>query len=88
MIHSGPIHFGEPRTGPTPRQQTPISQVEADEPYMPPVRRDHLRLAREARARATDDRVYWTNRGLIQGKATSVVSDSEKNGKPEIHEVR
>jgi len=44
-----------------------------EERFMPPVRREHIRLAREARARATDQRTYWTKKGLAEGKAPPMI---------------
>ncbi|MGD0248910.1 MAG: hypothetical protein ABSB75_07650 [Candidatus Limnocylindrales bacterium] len=37
--------------------------------YMPPDRRDRLRAALEAQARATDERAYWTPKGVVEGLA-------------------
>jgi hypothetical protein len=50
-----------------------VPEPVGDERYVPPARRDQLRIAREARATATDQRVYWTNRGLIEGKAPPTI---------------
>ena len=52
--------------------------AEGDERFLPPVRREHLRLAREARARATDQRTYWTSRGLAPGKAPPTIPPQER----------
>jgi hypothetical protein len=53
--------------------------LEGDERFLPPVRREHLRLAREARARATDKRIYWTRRGLADGTAPPTVPPNESS---------
>jgi hypothetical protein len=50
---------------------------EDEERYMPPVRRDHLRIAREAQARATPERTYWTGKGLWEGKAPDTLAPRE-----------
>jgi hypothetical protein len=49
-----------------------------DERYMPPEKRDRLRAAREARARATDRRAYWTPDGVVEGKAPGAVAASDQ----------
>jgi hypothetical protein len=41
---------------------------------MPPVRREQIRLAREARARSSDERQYWTPSGVALGTATPAVT--------------
>ncbi len=46
---------------------------DADQTYMPPVRRAHIQAAREARARATDQRMYWSRAGLAEGKAPPTI---------------
>ena len=48
-----------------------------DERYEPPARREHLRIAREARATATDQRSYWTNRGVTEGTAPATIPPDE-----------
>jgi hypothetical protein len=53
-----------------------FSSLEGDELYMPPTRREQIRLAREARARATDKRTYWTREGLEQGHAPPTLPQS------------
>lgn len=55
------------------RPVSPPGPTEFDECFMPPVRREHIKLAREARARATDKRTYWTKRGLAEGKAPPTI---------------
>lgn len=47
------------------------------ERFMSPVTRTHIQIAREARAAATDRRVYWTRGGLISGKAPSTIPPDE-----------
>jgi hypothetical protein len=68
-----------PRSDETEAPATASSFVttDGDELFMPPARRAHLQLAREARARATDQRSYWTNKGLAQGKAPPTVPPKE-----------
>jgi hypothetical protein len=51
---------------------------DGDERFLPPIRREQLRLAREARARATDQRTYWTSRGLAPGKAPPTIPPQER----------
>jgi hypothetical protein len=51
--------------------------TEDDDRFLPPIRREQLRLAREARARATDQRTYWTSRGLAPGKAPPTIPPQE-----------
>jgi hypothetical protein len=48
-----------------------------DEQFMPPVRREQLQAAREARARATDRRQYWTSDGLAPGNAPPTIPPDE-----------
>lgn len=48
-----------------------------DERYLPPARREQLRRAREARARATHERSYWTRDGLAAGKAAPTVPPAQ-----------
>jgi hypothetical protein len=50
---------------------------EDDQAYMPPVRRAHIQAALEARARATDDRAYWSRGGLTPGKAPPTIPPAE-----------
>ena len=52
-------------------------RAEDDLDYMPPVRRAHIRVALEARARATDDRRYWSRGGLTAGKAPPTIPPGE-----------
>ena len=52
--------------------ESPWTAVDTER-FMPPVRREQIRLAREARARATDERRYWTPQGVSIGQATPVV---------------
>ena len=77
-----------PASGPAPRLYTeiaparvavppPPAAVEGDERFLPPIRREQLRLAREARARVTDERTYWTRGGLAEGKAAPIVPPGE-----------
>ena len=49
--------------------ESPWTAVDTER-FMPPVRREQIRLAREARARATDERRYWTPQGVSIGQAT------------------
>jgi hypothetical protein len=51
--------------------------ADRDERFMPPVRRSHIQIAREARAAATDRRVYWSQHGSIPGKAPSTIPPNE-----------
>jgi hypothetical protein len=51
--------------------------INEDPTYMPPVRRAHIQAAREARARATDQRMYWSRAGLAQGKAPPTIPPSD-----------
>lgn len=51
--------------------------VDGDQSFMPPVRRAHIQAAREARARATDQRMYWSRGGLAQGKAPPTIPPGE-----------
>lgn len=46
---------------------------EDDLAYMPPIRRAHIQAALDARARATDDRTYWSRGGLTTGKAPPTI---------------
>jgi hypothetical protein len=68
------------RSGPSEPSQ---DLLEGDERFLPPVRREHLRLAREARARATDKRSYWTRRGLADGKAPPTIPPGKSQTRPE-----
>jgi hypothetical protein len=45
--------------------------------YAPPAQREHIRIARESRAAATDQRSYWTNRGVTEGKAPPTIRPDE-----------
>ena len=47
--------------------------ADGDQSFMPPVRRAQIEAAREARARATDQRMYWHKGGLAQGKAPPTI---------------
>jgi hypothetical protein len=51
--------------------------TEGDEPFQLPIRREQLRLAREARARATGKRTYRTPRGLADGEAPPAIPPPE-----------
>ena len=48
-----------------------------DEQFMPPVRREQHRAAREPRARASDQRQYWTSDGLAPGQAPPTIPPDE-----------
>jgi hypothetical protein len=71
--------YSVPPHGETPVIAPPASPLAAQlqERFQPPVRRAQLQLAREARARATDKRVYWTRGGLAEGKAPPTLPPSE-----------
>ena len=60
------------QSAPAPSHLLPITDAE-DERFMPPVRRAHLQAAREAQARATNRRLYWTRKGLLQGQAPATI---------------
>ena len=47
--------------------------ADGDQSFMPPVRRAQIEAAREARARATDQRMYWSRGGLAQEKAPPTI---------------
>lgn len=66
---------GDQPTGATPAPSP--DSTEGEERFLPPVRREQLRLGREARARATDQRTYWTRGGLAQGKAPPIAPPDE-----------
>jgi hypothetical protein len=55
---------------------SPLDEEE-DLAYMPPNRRAHIQAALEARARATDDRTYWSSGGLTAGKAPPTIPPGE-----------
>jgi Nuclease-related domain len=69
-----PLPVAHPNDRPVipPRVPSPLS-AEGDQSFMPPVRRAHIQAARAARARATDQRMYWSRGGLIQGKAPPTI---------------
>ena len=70
----GPLP-GPPRSDETaaPASASWSVTAEGDELFMPPAQRAHLQLAREARARATDQRSYWTIKGMTPGKAPPTI---------------
>jgi hypothetical protein len=55
---------------------SPLSEGDTER-YMPPVRREQMRLAREARARATAERQYWTPGGVARGEAAPTIPAPE-----------
>jgi len=65
--------LGEPNRDRRAAQPWDAPDSVRDERYAPPARREHLRIARESRAAATDQRNYWTNRGLTEGKAPATI---------------
>jgi hypothetical protein len=69
-----PLPVAHPNDRPviSPRVRSPLA-AEDDQSFMPPVRRAHIQAAREARARATDRRLYWSTGGLVQGKAPPTI---------------
>lgn len=56
--------------------QSPLSEGDTER-YMPPVRREQIRLAREARATATAERRYWTPGGVARGEAPPTIPAHE-----------
>jgi hypothetical protein len=77
LYNSLPPSSLEPSAG-APQRAPVVAGLE--ERYQPPVRRVQIQLAREARARATDNRVYWTRAGLTQGKAPPTLPPGESDG--------
>jgi len=66
---------------PAVRSEPSLGAADGDISYLPPIRREQLRLAGEARARATDERTYWTPRGLAEGKAPPTRPREDPSGR-------
>ncbi|MFI5259857.1 MAG: nuclease-related domain-containing protein [Candidatus Limnocylindrales bacterium] len=69
----GRLPLGASSVRPVEIEPVPEASPIEGERFMPPTRRAHLQAAREARARATDQRTYWTRDGLTQGKAPPAI---------------
>lgn len=71
-----PLAHPNDRTASPSRVPSPLA-ADGDQSFMPPVRRAQIEAAREARARATDQRMYWSRGGLAQGKAPPTIRSGD-----------